>query len=80
MRTTPRQRRTSFVIIDAFVKGESSIKQFVNLVCVLDVVAYLALDDARRMDEPRHVRACVRERPCMRTHLEIEMLPLSPTA
>ena len=72
------------MIIDPFVEGEPGVKHFVDLVRVLDIIAYLAFDDACRMDEPgkrsetRGTR--VRSRETMYAHLEIEILPLSPTA
>lgn len=39
------------MVVDALVEGEPGIKQFVNLVGVLDIITYLAFDDTRRMDE-----------------------------
>lgn len=63
--------RTGFVIINPFVEGEPGIKQFVNLVGVLDIIAYLAFHDACRVDEPgRHatwVLASEDDRVCAHT-------------
>jgi hypothetical protein len=70
-RQTAHARRTGFVIIDPFVEGKPGIKHFVDLVRVLDIIAYLAFDDACRVDEPgkdvRHACAFEGDRVCART-------------
>lgn len=60
-------RRTGFVNIDPFAERKPGIKHLVDLVHVLDIMAYLAFDGACRVDEPgkemRHeaMRAHLRE-------------------
>jgi hypothetical protein len=40
------------MVIDLLVKAETGVAQFVELVCILDVVADLVVDDACGFDEP----------------------------
>lgn len=40
------------MVVDAFVQAEAGIAELVQLVGVLDVVAYLIIDYARGVDEP----------------------------
>jgi hypothetical protein len=48
--TACKALRAGFVIVDIFVQREAGEEELVDCICILDVIAYLTIDDSCGMN------------------------------
>jgi hypothetical protein len=57
--------RTGFVIIDIFVQRKAAEKELIDCVCILDVIAYLPVDDSCGMNQSRWISKALSQVLCV---------------